>query len=190
MQAEFTGRRQKITKGLRAMADEGLSRIEKVVGRSASAHVTISQEKYGHAVEVAVKTKLQVIVGLAEASDSGTALRAALDKVEKQALRSKGRKIDAHRHGKEETAELAASGKAGAKAKPASKPALNGHDLAAELHVIPSKDSVAKNAMSTHEAVKEAEYKDRDVFVFRDHAGDVKVLHRTKSGTVQLIEVP
>jgi putative sigma-54 modulation protein len=190
MQAEFTGRRQKITKGLRTMAEEGLSRIEKVVGRSASAHVTFSQEKYGHAVEVAVKTKLQMIVGLAEAADSGTALRVALEKVEKQALRSKERKIDAHRQGKEETAAKAASGKADTKAKPAVKAALDAQDMAAELHVIPSKESVAKNAMSIHEAVKEAEYKDRDVFVFRDHAGDVKVLHRTKNGTVQLIEVP
>ncbi len=190
MQAEFTGRRQKVTKGLRAMAEEGLSRIEKVVGRSASAHVTFSQEKYGHAVEVAIKTKLQMIVGLAEAADSGTALRAALDKVEKQALRSKGRKIDAHRHGKEETAMKATSSQANAKLKPSANVALDAQDIAAELHVIPSKESVAKHAMSIHEAVKEAEYKDRDVFVFRDHAGDVKVLHRTKSGTVQLIEVP
>jgi putative sigma-54 modulation protein len=188
MQAEFTGRRQKISKGLRAMADEGLSRIEKVVGRSASAHVTLAQEKYGHSAEVAVKTRLQMIVGVAESEDAASALRAALEKVEKQALRSKGRKIDSHRHGKEETVILAASGKEKAKAKPAAATLANG--LAAELHVIPSKDSVAKNAMSIHEAVKEAEYKDRDVFVFRDHAGDVKVLHRTKSGTVQLIEVP
>ena len=189
MQTEWTGRRQKITKGLRAMAEEGLSRIEKVVGRSASAHVTFSQEKYGHAVEVAVKTKLQMIVGVAESADSASALRAALEKVEKQAIRSKGRKIDAHRQGKDATATKAEPVKVNAKSA-AAKPKHEDHDLAAELHVIPSRESVAKQAMTIHEAVKEAEYKDRDVFVFRNHAGDVKVLHRTKSGTVQLIEVP
>jgi putative sigma-54 modulation protein len=40
------------------------------------------------------------------------------------------------------------------------------------------------------EAVKEAEFRDRDVFVFRDPQGKVKVLHRKKDGRVELIEAP
>jgi putative sigma-54 modulation protein len=38
--------------------------------------------------------------------------------------------------------------------------------------------------------VKEAEFRDREVFVFRDHAGQVRVLHRKKDGKMELIEVP
>ena len=40
------------------------------------------------------------------------------------------------------------------------------------------------------EAVKEAEFRDREVFVFRDHQGKVKVLHRKKDGKMELIEAP
>jgi putative sigma-54 modulation protein len=44
--------------------------------------------------------------------------------------------------------------------------------------------------MTLEEAVKEAEFRDREVFVFRDHAGQVRVLHRKKDGKMELIEVP
>ena len=40
------------------------------------------------------------------------------------------------------------------------------------------------------EAVKECEFRDREVFVFRDGKGKVKVLHRRKDGKIELIEVP
>ena len=190
MQAELTGRHQKITKALRTLAEEGLGRIEKLVGRSASAHVIFSTEKYRNTVEVAVKTKQQMIVGVAEAPEAETALRNALDKVEKQAIRQKSKKIQHHRHSKEETTAKASSAVPKKRASLSASAASTTQENASELHVVPSKDSVAKHAMSIHEAVKEAEYRDRDVFVFRDYAGDVKVLHRTREGVVQLIEVP
>ena len=40
------------------------------------------------------------------------------------------------------------------------------------------------------EAVKEAEFRDREVFVFRDLEGKVKVLHRKRDGKMELIEAP
>jgi len=59
-----------------------------------------------------------------------------------------------------------------------------------ETHVVKSEDSVAMRPMTLEEAVKEAEFKDREVFVFRDHSGKVKVLHRKKDGKMELIEAP
>ncbi len=44
--------------------------------------------------------------------------------------------------------------------------------------------------MSLEEAVKEAAFRDRDVFVFRDKEGQVMVLHRKKDGKMELIQVP
>ena len=44
--------------------------------------------------------------------------------------------------------------------------------------------------MTLEAAVKEAEFRDRDVFVFRDAKGKVKVLHRKKDGKMELIEAP
>ncbi len=188
MQAEFTGRKQKITKALRELAEEGLDRIEKVVGRTASAHVTFSKEKYRHIVEVAITTRQQTIIGIAESPDEATALRDALEKAEKQAIRLKKKKIQLHRQSKEQTTSKAAT--SSRKSKVLLSLAAMETDESVELHIVPSKESIATRPMALHEAVKEAEYRDRDVFVFRDHDGDVKVLHRTKDGVIQLIEVP
>jgi putative sigma-54 modulation protein len=38
--------------------------------------------------------------------------------------------------------------------------------------------------------VKEAEFRDRDVFVFRNPEGTVCVLHRNREGKMELIEAP
>jgi putative sigma-54 modulation protein len=55
---------------------------------------------------------------------------------------------------------------------------------------VPAADSVAMRPMTLEEAVKEAHFRDRDVFVFRDNKGKVKVLHRTRDGKLELIEAP
>jgi putative sigma-54 modulation protein len=60
----------------------------------------------------------------------------------------------------------------------------------AEPHVVRSIDSIAMRPMSLEEAVKEAEFSDREVFVFRDNQGGLKVLHRKRDGKMELIEVP
>ena len=44
--------------------------------------------------------------------------------------------------------------------------------------------------MTLEEAIKEAHFKDRDVFIFRDPKGKDMVLHRARDGKMQLIEVP
>ena len=59
-----------------------------------------------------------------------------------------------------------------------------------EPHIVRSTDSVALRPMTLEEAVKEAEFRDREVFVFRDNRGNVKVLHRKRDGKMELIEEP
>jgi putative sigma-54 modulation protein len=132
-----------------------------------------------------------MIVGVASSADVTMALRDALERTEKQAIRLKKKKIQVHRQSKEKTDAKAQSAllKRNNTVKQ-SGPPVPEDGTALELHVLPSKESVARHAMSIHEAVKEAAYRDRDVFVFRDNNGEIKVLHRTREGIVQLIEVP
>lgn len=67
---------------------------------------------------------------------------------------------------------------------PAKKPVI-------EPHVVRSLDSIALRPMSLEEAVKEAEFRDRDVFVFRRNGdGVLCVLHRMRDGKMELIEAP
>jgi len=59
-----------------------------------------------------------------------------------------------------------------------------------EVHLVRSADSVALRPMTLEEAIKEAHFRDRDIFVFRDPKGKLMVLHRTRDGKMELIEAP
>jgi putative sigma-54 modulation protein len=59
-----------------------------------------------------------------------------------------------------------------------------------EPHVVRSLDSVAMRPMTLEEALKEAHYRDRDIFIFRNRTGQLLVLHRMRDGKMELIETP
>jgi putative sigma-54 modulation protein len=86
--------------------------------------------------------------------------------------------------------KVATKNSVGRKAVPMLVHSFPSHSPLSEPHVVRSADSVALRPMSLEEAVKEAAFRDRDVFVFRDHAGQAMVLHRKRDGKMELIEVP
>jgi ribosome hibernation promoting factor len=216
MQIEYTGRQVTVTRSLRTLAESGVERIAKIMGKVTSAHIILSATKYRQTAEVTIKTRLSKIVGIAECNNMETSLRDALEKAETQAIRARKKLQAKKRQPKEEkiTAEpqLARPRRPSKPATAAAKPAAsaarsNGssrgkqvipvtvHSFPArtpvqEPHVTRSTDSVALRPMTLEEAVKEAEFRDRDVFVFRDNEGGVKVLHRTRDGRMELIEAP
>jgi putative sigma-54 modulation protein len=196
-----------------------------VVGRSCSAHVILTEEKYRHTAEVTVQTKFQTIVGLCESPVMETALRDALAKAEFQAIKHKDKFRTRTREPKDgKTAHepqlsrprnnrmsVAALPDVAEPILPASKTpppkAANGngngrkpapvkvhspsHGMEiAEPHVVHCDDCVAEQRMSLDEAVKESELRDKDVFVFREPAGDLRVLHRRRDGVMELIALP
>ncbi len=59
-----------------------------------------------------------------------------------------------------------------------------------EPHVVHCTDCMAERPMSLEEAVKESESRDKDVFVFRNTAGAMHVLHRRRDGVMELIALP
>ena len=62
--------------------------------------------------------------------------------------------------------------------------------LADRAVCVSAAEALAIRPMTIEEAVKEAEFRDRDLLVFRDLAGDLFVLHRRRDGTMELVEVP
>ena len=217
MQVEYTGRQVTVTPALRTLAEEGIERIGKILGKTTAAHVILSAEKYRKTAEVSIKTRRAEILGISESTNMETALRGALDKAETQAVRCRKKLQAKKRQPKEEkiTAEPAlerprrASAKAASaeNSTPAAVSKANGngrskpvipvtvHSFPArtpipEPHVVRSSDSVALRPMTLEEAVKECEFRDREVFVFRDKSGNVKVLHRKRDGKIELIEEP
>jgi putative sigma-54 modulation protein len=59
-----------------------------------------------------------------------------------------------------------------------------------EPHILSAAEALAIRPMTIEEAVKEAEYRDRDLLVFRNVAGDLFVLHRRRDGKMELVEIP
>jgi putative sigma-54 modulation protein len=218
MQVEYTGRQVTVTPSLRTQAEEGVERIGKILGKATGAHIVLSAEKYRKTAEVNIKTRLHDIVGISESNSMETALREALEKAETQAIRCKKKLREKKRQPKDEKVmdepQLLRPRRASAKAAPAAdstaaplrpKANGNGHSKAvipvtvhsfpaktpiSEPHVVRSSDSVALRPMTLEEAVKEAEFRDREVFMFRDKLGNVKVLHRKRDGKMELIEEP
>jgi putative sigma-54 modulation protein len=212
MQIEYTGRQVTITRALRAQAEAGIERILKILGRVTSAHIILSATKYRQTAEVTIKTRLSKIVGISVSTSMESSLRDALEKAETQAIRSRKKLQAKKRQPKEE--KLTAEPQLSRPRRPAKLPVASEAAAAAkssengrgktvipvtvhsfpikaavqEPHIVRSTDSVALRPMTIEEAVKEAEFRDRDVFVFRDNKGSVKVLHRKRDGKMELIE--
>jgi putative sigma-54 modulation protein len=208
MDVEYTGRQTTITKKLRLLTETELARIAKIVGSSGSVHVILSTDKYRQMAEVTVQTRHHKLVARCEATEMETALHDALAKIENQAIRHKKRYGTIKRHPKTDVkaaraeaaappatrktvaVKIAAKSSNGRKAVPMLVHSFPSQSPLAEPHVVRSTDGVALRPMSIEEAVKEAAFRDRDVFVFRDHGGHAMVLHRKRDGKMELIEVP
>ena len=208
MDVEYTGRQTTITKKLKLLTETELARIVKIVGSSGSVHVILSTDKYRQIAEVTVQTRHHKLVARCEATEMETALHDALAKIENQAIRHKKRYGTIKRHPKTDgktaraeaaatpvtrkttTVKVATKSSVGRKAVPMLVHSFPSHSPLAEPHVVRSNDGVALRPMSLEEAVKEAAFRDRDVFVFRDHGGQAMVLHRKRDGKMELIEVP
>jgi putative sigma-54 modulation protein len=198
MNVEYTGRQHEVTPAIRKQVESGLAKLAKILGDNFKTNVILTAEKYRHIAEITVTIRGHEMVGVAEGTDMMMAVGNALDNIERQALKYKGRwrtrKRQPKRHFEEMPARASKAMQAAASAAAAPTPvSVVAHSFPAsvrhsEPHIVHSSDSVARRPLTLEEAVKEAEFRDRDVFVFRDLEGNVKVLHRKKDGKLELIE--
>lgn len=206
MDVEFTARQVKVPKSLRDLAQEGMERIGRILGRTAHASITFSAQRHLQIVELTVQARMQTIAATGKANLLDTALRQAIAHAEHQARRYRDRKLVTKRLPKEEKV-LAALPVVRPKARPA-EPEGNGtaakpkvrasiavHSFPAkatvvEPHVVKSAEAFALRPMTIEEAVKDAEFRDRDLLIFRTLSGEMFVLHRRRDGQMELVEIP
>jgi putative sigma-54 modulation protein len=208
-----------VTAAHRRLGDEGIERIVKLLPKAVAAHIVLTTEKYRKTADVTVKMRAGKIVGFGESNNMDVALREALGKAESQAIRWRKRMHAIKRQPKDEKLPhevLPVRARKASRTRVAEEPEgdvavavakTNGkrssstvlpvtvHTFPAkspipEPHIVRSADSVALRPMTVEEAVKEAEFRDRDVFVFRNNEGTVCVLHRKRDGKMELIEAP
>jgi putative sigma-54 modulation protein len=211
MEVELTARLVKISKALRTQAEEGMNRIARILGKTTSAAVTFRAQRHLQIAELTVKARLQTIVAAGKADSQESALREALAHAEHQALRYRDRNLARKRLPKGEKVltappvarpklraagpEASEDGEQSGRAVPKTRTAIAVHSFPArkavvEPHIITNGESIALKPMTIEEAVKDAEFRDRDLLVFRNAAGDLFVLHRRRDGQMELVEVP
>ncbi len=105
MNVEYTGRHTIITAKLKSQAEAGLARIARVVDRSATAHVILTEDKYRKIAELTVRCRHGELVATWESNEMETALHDVLQKVEQQAIKGKDRFDTITRHAKPELAQ-------------------------------------------------------------------------------------
>ena len=214
MQVEYTGRQFNITPAIRKQVETGLGKLTKIIGDNFETHVILTAEKYRQIAEITVTIRKQPIVGLAEGTEMLMVVGEALDRIERQAIKYKtrwrakkrqprktwdgaeegapqrnGRSRKAAAH-EDEAAAGAAVGQNTTTAVPVVVHTFPPTVRTTEAHVVSAPDAVALSPLTLEEAIKEAEFRDREVFVFRDKQGRVRVLHRTKDGKMELIDAP
>jgi putative sigma-54 modulation protein len=201
MNVEYTGRQFEITPITRKQVEGGLEKIQKILGNNFEAHVILSVAKRRHIAEITITVRNHPsIVGLSEAAEMTAAIGASLDRIERQAVKYKTRwkskkrqarkKLEMAGETERETSIAIAVNGDLTTAVPVKVHSFPSVVKITETHVVKSSDSVSYKPLTLEEAVKEAEFRDREVFVFRDLQGKVKVLHRKRDGKMELIEAP
>jgi len=204
MNVEYTGRQYEITPDIRKQIEHGLKKLTRILGDSFESKVIVAMQKSRCKAEITVSTRVQPVVGIAEHTEMTSAVGEALEHIEKQVVKHRTRWRNIKRQprkkwvGEVHTAEIQSQNQpmrmaVGANASTAVPVVVHSYPATVrmtEAHVVPSTDSVSMRPMTLEEAVKECEFRDREVFVFRDAQGKVKVLHRKKDGKMELIEAP
>jgi putative sigma-54 modulation protein len=195
MNVEITGRQFEVTPAIRKTVDLGITKLSKILGDNFKSKVILTAEKQRRIAEITITRRTKPIVGLAESVDMSVAIGQALDHIEKQVLKLNGRKRDTKRVTKSKWKREApqeemqmAVGATSTAAVPVLVHRFPATMHTSEAHLVKSQESVALRPMTIEEAIKECEFRDREVFVFRDKDGNVKVLHRKKDGKLELIE--
>ena len=198
MNVEYTGRQYEITPAIRKEVETGLAKIRKILGDKFDSKVILAVEKHRHKAEITINPRNGPLVGLAQAGDMISAVNEAFEHLETQAVKYKTRWRSKKRHqqkkwnGREAQAEVLqpAVGLSEKTAIPVVVHKFPQIAKTTDVHLVRSDEAVAIRPMTLEEAIKEAHFRDRDVFVFRDKKGKVMILHRTRDGKMELIEAP
>ncbi len=207
MNVEYTGRHYEITPAVRTEVETGLLKIRKILRDKFETKVVLTLEKRRNKAEITITPRNGPLIALAQGRDMRVVIGEALEHLEKQAVKYKTRwrTQKRHNHNTPNEKAMTSRGQRGSAARRDAHPAagvpestsvpLLVHKFPAiakstEVHLERSDGAVALRPMTIEEAIKEAHFRDRDVFVFRDPKGKVLVLHRTRDGKMQLIEAP
>jgi putative sigma-54 modulation protein len=209
MEVEYTARNVSISKALRTQAEEGMERIARILGKTARASITFGVQRHEQIVELTVQARMQTIAAAGKAATLDAALREAMEHAENQARRYRDRRLERKRlpngekvltappvvRPKARPTQPAAAALEGRPARAMTGASIAVHSFpnratVVEPHILKSSEAISLTPMTIEEAVKDAEFRDRDLLIFRNPAGEMFVLHRRRDGQMELVEMP
>ena len=177
MNVEITGRHLIVTPALQTYVLRRLRKFGRIFGDDLNCHVIIDVEKDRHTAEILLKSKILDITGKGETSDMYASILRAIEKIERRALRHKGKVIEAKRQ-RAKARSVAVKSGIGRSAR--SAPAGRNHGILEE--------EARKKPMAVEEAVLELSHAEYPFVVFRNvESGDINVLYRRRDGSLGLI---
>ena len=177
MQVDYTGRQIEVTPAIQRFTNDHLAKIRKILGEAIDVHVILTVEKHRHIAEINLKSRSFKINGIEETHDMYTSINAVLEKIERQALKLKGKKIARKR--KSNVASAAVGGRSNIEANPSNP----------ESPRVIKSESFAAKPMTVDEAVEEVTSSKSEFLVFRNSESErVSVVYKRKDGNVGLIE--
>lgn len=178
MNVEITGRHVVITTAIRSYVMKRLRKFGKFFGEDASFHVIIDVEKQRHTAEILLKSKLLDLTGKGETGDMYSSIVRAIEKLERQAIKNKGRLIETKRQKAKAKSVEERSGFARAKST-----GRTDRRVAIREEIVPRKP------MAVEEAAVELGQSDYPFVVFHNvESGSVNVIYRRKDGSFGLIQ--
>ncbi len=87
MDVDFTGRQMDVTPDLQKYTHEHLRKLRRLLPGRFKLHVILTREKHRRIAEMTIKLRDQTLVGVMETADTRSAIKGALDKLERQAVR-------------------------------------------------------------------------------------------------------
>ena len=99
MSVDITGRHIEITEPLRKFTTDRLDRLRGIIDEILEVHFILTVEKHQrHVAEVNIKTRRELYHAQEVSTDMYTSIAAVIDKIEKQILKDKERKVARKRH--------------------------------------------------------------------------------------------
>ena len=209
MPITYSGKQFDITPSIKRQAEAAYGKIQTVLGHAAETFalsVRLITERKSVRAQVEAEFTHHKLDAEYSGPDGTSALAQALERLvhQSQKLRSKIVSEKRHERRQQEKASREKRGEVEAEQRPqqvvgVAAPGMQAvpvvvHDFPArvkvtETHVIRAEGVTAKKRMSLEEAVKEMEFRDKDLFVFRDSKGKQFVVYRTRDGRLEVVEL-
>lgn len=183
MNVTYTGKHGELPPAQQRKLDARFSKLAKLIERKGAdkgAHVAVTTERHLTKAEITVNFYDHSLVGVGSGPDFFSAMSAALERTEKQALKIREKWRDTKRGAKDKSADAAP-------VEPAVEAAVEGEAEETEIRVTRINHHERRKPMTLEEAM--IAIGNRDYMVYRDTDKDsVAVLIRRKDGSFDLVE--